>query len=71
MESKALVKSTNNIVAFRFFARTPSRNRQIVKICDTVDLFWFLSMLSIFGSMLLRSRALPVLAAMDLRNIRR
>ncbi len=26
----------NNIVASRFFARTPSRIRQIVKICDVV-----------------------------------
>ena len=40
MESKALVKSTNNIVAsWGFFAHTPSRIRQIVKICDVVDLF--------------------------------
>ena len=30
MESKALEKSTNNIVASRFFARTPSRIRRIV-----------------------------------------
>ena len=57
MESKALVKSTNNIVASRFFARTPSRIRWIVKICDVVDLFlrkpfWFFpSMFLILGSM--------------------
>ena len=38
MESKALVKSTNNIVASRFFARTP-RIRRIVKICEVVDRF--------------------------------
>ena len=47
MKSKAFAKSTNNIVASRFFARTPSRIQQIVKICDVVDLFlrkpfWFL-----------------------------
>ena len=57
MESKALVKSTNNIVASRFFAHTLSRIRRIVKICEVVDLFlrkpfwFFLSMLSILGSM--------------------
>ena len=54
MESKALVKSMNNIVTSRFFARTLSRIRRIVKICEVVGLFlrkpfWlFLSMLSIF-----------------------
>ena len=37
MESKALVKSTNNIIAGRFFARTLSRIRRIVKIFDIVD----------------------------------
>ena len=37
MESKALVKSTNNIVASRFFARTPSRIQRIVKICDLIN----------------------------------
>ena len=64
MESKALEKSTNNIVASRFFARTPSRLRQIVKICGVVDRFprkpfwFFLSIFSILGSMRLRSRAL-------------
>ena len=46
MESKALEKSTNDIVASRFFACTPSRIRRIVKICDVVGrflwkLFWF------------------------------
>ena len=39
MESNALEKSTDNIVASRFFfTRTPSRIRRIVKICDVVDL---------------------------------
>ena len=38
MESKALVKSTNN-VACRFFARTPSRILRMVNICEVVDLF--------------------------------
>ena len=36
MESKGLAKSINN----RFFVHTPSRIRQIVKICDAVDLFF-------------------------------
>ena len=73
MESKALVKSTNNMVASRFFfACTPSRIRQIVKIGDVMDLFlrkpfwFFLSRLSILGSMLLRRRALYILAALSL-----
>ena len=49
MESKALEKSTNNIVASRFFTHTPSR---IWKP------FWlFLSIFSILGSMRLHSRA--------------
>ena len=39
MESKALEKSTNTIVVSRLFARTPSRIRQIDKICDVVDRF--------------------------------
>ena len=75
MKSKALEKSTNNIVAFRFFAHTPSRIRRIVKICDIVDRlfgkpFWFfISIFSILGSMWLRSRALYILAAMDVRVI--
>ena len=70
MESKALVKSTNNIVACRFFERTPSRILRIVKICEVVDLFlwkpfWlFRSMLSTLGSMRLRSWALYILVAM-------
>ena len=77
MESKALVKLTNNSIASRFSARTPSRIRPIVKICDVVDLFirqpfrFFLSMLSILGSMRLRCRALYILAAMDVRVISR
>ena len=75
MESKALVKSTNNIVASRFFVCTPSRILQIVKICDVVDIFlwkpfwFFLSMLSILGSMWLCSRALYILAAMNVSVI--
>ena len=39
MESKALAKSANNIVASRLFACTPSRIRRIVKICDVVGSF--------------------------------
>ena len=74
---EALEKSTNNMVACRFFARTPSRILQIVKICDVVDLFlrkpfwFFLSLLSILGSMQLRSRVLYILAAMDVSVIPR
>ena len=77
MESKAFVKSTNNIVAFRFFACTPSRILRIVNICEVVDLFlwkpfwFFLRMLSILGSLRLRSRALYILAAMDVSVIPR
>ena len=77
MESKALEKSTNNIVASRFFSRTPSRIRRIVKIRDVVDRFFrkpfwfFLSIFPILGSMRLRSKALYILAAMDVRVIRR
>ena len=62
MESKALVKSTNINVACRFFARTPSRILRMVNICEVVDLFlrkpfwFFLSMLSILGSIRFRSR---------------
>ena len=46
MESKALVKSTNNNVTCRIFARTPSRILRMVNICEVVDLFlrkpfWF------------------------------
>ena len=69
MESKALVKWTNDIVAYRFFTRMPSRILQIVNICEIVDLFlqkpfWFLlRMLSILGSMRLRYRALYTLVA--------
>ena len=64
MESKALVKSTNINVACRFFVRTPSRILRMVSICEVVDLFlwkpfwFFLSMLSILGSMRFRNRAL-------------
>ena len=75
MESKALATSTNNIVASRFFARTSSRIRWIVKIYDVMDLFlrkpfwFFLNMLTILGSMRLRSRALYILATMDVSVI--
>ncbi len=68
-ESKALVKSTNNVVACRIFARTPSTILRIVNICEP---FWFFRrMLSILGSMRLRSRALYILAAMDVSVIPR
>ena len=56
MESNVSIMSTNNIVATRFSAYTPSRIRLMVKICDIVDLFlwklfwFFLSMPSILGS---------------------
>ena len=55
---------TNNRVASRFFVRTPSRIRRIVKICHVVNRFhrkpfwFFLSIFSILGSMQLRCRAL-------------
>ena len=77
MELKSLVKSTNIIVAFKFFVCIPSRIQRIVKICDVVDLFlqkpfWFFqSMFSILGSMWLRSRVLYILAAIDVRVIPR
>ena len=76
MESKALVKSTNSIVAARFFARTLSRILRIDNICVVVDLFlrkpfWVFLMLSILGSMRFRSRALYILAAMDVSVIPR
>ena len=72
MESKALEESTINIVPSRVFARTP-RIRWIINICYVVDRFlrktfrFFLSIFSIFSSMRLCSRALWILAAMDLR----
>ena len=77
MESKASVKSTNNIVASRFFARIPSRIRRIVNICHFRDLFlwkpfwFFLRIFSILGSMQLRSRALYILTAINVRVIPR
>ena len=77
MASKAFEKSTNNIIASEFFTLGLSRIRRIVKICDVLDRFlrkpfwFFLSMLSILGSMRLRSRALYILAAMDVRVIPR
>ena len=37
MESKALVKSTNSNVTYRFFARTPSWILRMVNICEVVD----------------------------------
>ena len=39
MESMVSVKSTNRIVACRFFARMPSRILWIVNICEVVVLF--------------------------------
>ena len=75
MESKAIVKLTNDIVASRFFARTPSRILRIVKICEVVDLFlrkpfwFFLNMWSILGSMRFRSKALYILAAIDVSSV--
>ena len=77
MEEKALVKLTNYIKVCVFFARTPTRILQIVKICEVVDVFllkpfwFFLRMLSILGSMRLLSRALYILAAMDVSVIPR
>ena len=77
MESKALAKSTNSIVASRFFARTSPTIRRIVKICDVVDLFarkpfwFFLSMFSILGSMRFCCRTLYILASMDVRVLTR
>ena len=37
MESNPLEKSTNIIVASRFFACSPSRIRWIIKVCDVMD----------------------------------
>ena len=77
MELKALVTSTNSIVACRFFTRTPSRILRIVNICEVVDLFllkpfwFFLRMLSILCSMRFRSWTLYILAAMDVSVIPR
>ena len=77
MESNALEKSTNNIVASTFFfSRTP-KIRRIVKICDVEHRFsrkpfwFFLSIFSILGSMRFSSRALEILAAMEVRIIPR
>ena len=71
MESKALVKSTNINVACRFFARTPSRILRMVNICEVVDLFlrkpfwFFLSMMSILGSIRFRSRDYVLRTSID------
>ena len=71
MESNALEKSINNSVASRLFARSPSKIRWIVRICDVVDrffqkLFWFfLRIYLISGSIRLSSRAFYILAAMN------
>ena len=71
----AMKKSTNNIVDLRFIARTSSRIRRIVKICDVVDRFlrkpfWFFqSIFSILGSMRLHSWALKILVAMDVTTL--
>ena len=74
MELKALVNSTNDMVAWSFFARTPSRIRRIVRICDVVDLFlrkpfWFFLMLSILGSLRLVNMAFYISAAMNVSVI--
>ena len=59
-----------------FFPCTP-RIQRIVKICDAVDLFlrkpfwFFLSIFSILGSMQFHSRALYILATLDVRVIPR
>ena len=77
MESKALEKLTNDIDASAFFVCTHSSIQRIVKICDVVDLFlrkpfwFFLSMVSVLGSMWLRSRKLYILDAMEVRIIPR
>ena len=67
------MESTNNNVASKFFARTPSRIRRIVKICEVVDLFlrkpfwFFLSIFSILGFYAVGY----IFAAMDARVIPR
>ena len=69
---ETFVKSTNNIAACMvfFLAHTRSRILWIVNICEVLDLFllkplwFFLRMLSILGSMRLRSRAFYILAGM-------
>ena len=71
MESKALIKSTNSIVACRLFARTPSSILRMVNICEVVDQFlrkpfWFFLRMSILR---FRSRVLYILAAMDVSVI--
>ena len=63
------------IKACSFFAHTPSRILRIVNIGRVMDLFlwkpfwFFLRMLSILDSMWFRSRALYILAAMDVSVI--
>ena len=77
MESKALVKSTNNIVASWYFLHVQLKNSTDRRICEVTDLFlrkpfWFvLNIFSILSSMRLRSRTLYILAAMDVRIIPR
>ena len=74
---KGLGKVDQYFVASWLFARTSSRIRRIVEICDVMHLFfrkpfWFsLSVFSILGFMRLRSRGLYILAAMDVRVIPR
>ena len=63
----------NSSVALRSFAQTPSNIQQIVKICDVVDQFlwkpfWFF--LRIFSILDSSSRALYILATMEVRVIR-
>ena len=63
----ALVKSTNNSIAWRFFLFW-----RIVKICDVVDRFlrkpfcFFLRIFSIWGSIRLSKRALKILVGYSL-----
>ena len=74
---KSLEKLTNNIVASRFFARTPSRIRRIVKICDVVNRFlrkpfwFFLKISSILVLYSCVAEHCACWAAMDIRVIPR
>ena len=68
MESRAMDKSTKKSLVSRFFARSPSIIRRIIKICDVVDQFlwkpfWFFQrFFSISNSIPLSSRTLYILA---------
>ena len=73
MESNALEKEYR----VEGFARTPSKIRRIVRIYDVMNRFlrkpfwFFLRIFSIFGSMQLSSRALKILAAVEVEVIPR